>query len=116
MKNTKFALIILIIGLLSFTMNSCKKCNGEDPRIKIINNTTEKVSVQIKTTGGNTVNINNVEPNTSSEYTSVAPGKVTYTESDNDREMIFDMIECTDYDITIRENSTTTQVIDRNNK
>ena len=66
--------MIALVGLFAITMNGCKKCKDEDPRARIINNGTQKASVQIKTSGGNTVNINNVDPSTSSAYSSYASG------------------------------------------
>ena len=72
---------ILILALGFFTLESCKKCKNEDPSARIINNGNIKCSVQIQTSGGNTVNVNNVMPGTSSDYASYAPGIVTFTVS-----------------------------------
>jgi len=53
MKKVRILFSILLIGIISmFGFNSCKKCKGEDPSAKIINNGTQKASVQIKTSGG----------------------------------------------------------------
>ena len=53
MKKVRILFSILLIGIISmFGFNSCKKCKGEDPSARIINNGTEKASVQIKTSGG----------------------------------------------------------------
>jgi hypothetical protein len=68
MKTTKFLMTFILAGLFAISINSCKKCKDEDPRAKIINNGTQKASVQIKTSGGNTENINNVDAGTSSSY------------------------------------------------
>ncbi len=107
MKISKFFLTVLIAGLFVFTMNSCKKCNGEDPGAKITNNGTQKASVQIKTSGGSTVNINNVDPGTSSPYSSYAAGQVTFTIKVNniDYTKIIDMSNCYYYDIAIDANN-----------
>ena len=114
MKNV---VMIIFIGLFSITMNSCKKCKDEDPRARIMNNGTEKVSVQIKTSGGNTVNINNVDPSTSSAYSSYAAGQVTFTITVKTVNYVktFDMGKCFDYDIAIDNNNNITSTpIDRN--
>jgi hypothetical protein len=117
MKNLKFALTLVIVGLFLITMSSCKKCKNEDPRAKIINNGTQKASVQIKTSNGNTVNINNIDPGTSSPYNSYAAGQVTFTitVSSNDYVKTFDMGKCYYYDIAIDANNNITSVpTDRN--
>jgi hypothetical protein len=117
MKNIKFLLMIVLVGLFAITMNSCKKCKGEDPRARIINNGTNKASVQIKTSGGNTVNINDVDPGTSSGYSSYAAGQVTFTIKVNSIDYVktVDMSKCYDYDIAIDGNNNITSTpIDRN--
>ena len=117
MKSVKLVLTIVLLGLVAITMNSCKKCKNEDPRARIINNGTQKASVQIKTSGGNTVNINNIDPGTSSDYSSYAPGQVTFTitVSSKDYVQTFDLGTCFDYDIAIDESNNITSVpIDRN--
>lgn len=116
----KLSRIIFFITLLSFTLvlaNSCNKCKNEDPRARIINNGTEKASVQIKTSGGNTININNILPETSSEYASYAPGVITFTITVSETDYIkVDTLEsCFDYDIAIdASNVITVTAIDRN--
>ncbi len=97
----------MIVGLMVTAASGCKKCRNEDPRARIINNGTDKASVQIKTTGGNTVNINNIEPGTSSDYSSYAAGEVMFTISvnSNDYVAIVDMGNCYEYDIAIDANN-----------
>src|SRR3954453_7880833 len=70
---------LLVVFLMVGTLSSCKKCKGEQPRARITNNGTKVASVQIKTTDGNTENINNVAPGTSSDYKSYAAGEITFT-------------------------------------
>ena len=114
MKNL---VMIIFIGLFAITMNSCKKCKDEDPRARIMNNGAEKASVQIKTSGGNTVNINNVDPSTSSAYSSYAAGQVTFTITVKSVNYVktIDMVKCFDYDIAIdKNNNITSTPIDRN--
>jgi hypothetical protein len=117
MKTTRFLLITILVGLIAVQMSSCKKCKGEDPSARIINNGTTKASVQIKTTDGNTVNINNVDPGTSSAYASYAAGDITFTIVVNNINYvkIVTVTQCFDYDIAIdANNNITTTAIDRN--
>lgn len=117
MKRAKFLLLVVLGVLLVITMNSCKKCKDQDPRARIINNGTQTASVQIKTSNGNTVNINNVDPGTSSPYSSYMPGQITFTikVSGVDYIKIVDTGRCYDYDIAIdASNNITVLPIDRN--
>ncbi|HET6245187.1 MAG: hypothetical protein H0V01_12040 [Bacteroidetes bacterium] len=117
MKTTKFLLVILFAGFFAMSMNSCKKCKHEDPRARIINNGTKVASVQIKSSGGNTENINNIDPGTISDYRSYAPGIVTYTVSVEQSTFLYqlEVVECFEYDIVIDENNTiTSKPTDRN--
>ena len=118
MKNLKLFLTIIIAGFFAVTMSSCsKKCKDGDPQARIINNGTQKASVQIKTSNGNTENINNVDPGTTSPYTSYAAGQITFTIVVNSTPYvkIVDMSKCYDYDITIdANNNITTTADDRN--
>lgn len=110
-------MIIILAGLFAITINGCKKCKDEDPRARIINNGTNKASVQIKTSGGNTTNINNVDPGTSSAYSSYAAGQVTFTitVSSNNYVKTVNMSDCYEYDIAIdASNNITSTPIDRN--
>ncbi|MEO6683533.1 MAG: hypothetical protein ABIN48_11995 [Ginsengibacter sp.] len=117
MTKIKYTLMIVLAGLFAITLNSCKKNLNEDPRARIINNGTQKASVQIKTSNGNTVNINNVDPGTSSPYNSYAAGQVTFTIDVNsiDYVKILDIGNGYDYDIAIDANNIiTTKSIRRN--
>lgn len=118
MKAVKFLFMIAIAALFTMTITSCKKkCNGEDPRARIINNGTQKAGVQIKTSGGNTVNINDVQAGTSSGYSSYAAGQVTFTLKVNNIDYVktVAMSQCYDYDIAIDVNGNiTSTAISRN--
>lgn len=117
MKLTKIFTTIFIVTLLAFTLNSCKKCKGEDPQARITNNGTKDASVQIKTSGGNTVNINNVATGTSSAYDNFAEGDVTFTIVIDKIEYVktVTMSKCFQYDIVIDSNNNLTSVpVDRN--
>ncbi len=109
--------VIFSLVLLTVSLNSCKDCDGENPRARIINNGTTDVSVQIKTSGGNTENLNNVGAGITSDYRSYSAGKITFTISVN--KVIYltdvDMSSCYEYDIIIDSNNIiTTNSTDRN--
>jgi hypothetical protein len=115
-KRTKFATIFLF-ALLALSLSSCKKCKNEQPGARIINNGTQNASVQIQTSNGNTVNINNVDPGTSSSYSNYAAGQVKFTLKINgvDYEETVQLSNCFYYDIAIDSNNNiTTVAIDRN--
>jgi hypothetical protein len=117
MKTLKLGLVLILSVCMIVVMDSCKKCKGEDPSARIINNGTDKASVQIKTSGGFTVNINNVDPGTASPYSSYAPGEITFTITVNDNEYVktVEMSQCYKYDIAIdSDNNITSTAIDRN--
>ncbi len=99
MKTAKFLFALLTIAVV-FGMTSCKKCKNQDPQARIANNGTKTVSVQIKTSNGNTVNINNVAPGTTSAYASYAAGSVTFTISVNSVPyvQVVQMSQCYDSD------------------
>lgn len=99
-------LSIVTIALMSFA--SCKKCKGEDPISRIVNNGTESTSVQIQTSGGNTVNINNIQPGETSADETFAVGDVTFTISiGNSTPVVLDVLmqECWEYEIIIDANN-----------
>lgn len=117
MKKIKLLLMATCIGAIAIIENGCAECKNENPRAKITNNGTASASVQIKTSGGNTVNINNVDPGQSSEYKSYAAGltKFTITVGGNDYVKEIEMSECYEYDIAIDgNNNITTSAFDRN--
>jgi hypothetical protein len=114
----KRILLFSIFAILCLTYVGCKKCRNENPRARIVNNGTDKVSVQIQTSGGNTVNINNIMPGTASEFAHYAPGAVQFTiafQVANDTSLSVTMQECWEYDIIVNENDDVTSVpTDRN--
>lgn len=110
--------MILSFSFLLLLGTSCKKCKGEDPISRIVNNGTESVSVQIQTSGGNTVNINNILSGQTSEDKSFAPGSVQFTISIGnlgDEVLNVVMEECWEYEIVIDQNNAVSSVpTDRN--
>ncbi len=107
MKKIKSMLALVTIVVMIFATSGCKDCDGDSPRARIINNGTKVISVQIKTSGGNTENINNIQPSTISEYRSFAAGSTTFTISIGNEvvETIIQMDNCFEYDITIDKNN-----------
>lgn len=113
--------LILMVAILALT--GCKKCKHEDPRARIINQGTQSVSVQIMTSGGNTVNINNIGPGTTSAYASYASGSVSFNISIGNgnntvnKSITVGMETCYEYDILIDANNNLSSVpTDRNKK
>ena len=117
MKLNRFLLLTLFASSSVLAMSSCKKCKDEDPRARITNNGTLRAGVQVKTSGGSTVNINNVDPGATSEYASYAAGQTTFTLKVNnvDYAKTVDVSKCHEYTIAIdRNNLVTVTHTDRN--
>ena len=119
MRTLGIGFIALAFALV---VSSCsKKCDNEQPRARVLNNGTSSVSVGIKTSNGNTVNINNVASQTATPYVSYAPGNITFTISVTVNGTKTDYIKdvstgnCYDYDIAIDSNNAiTVKTTDRN--
>ncbi len=98
----KIAPVFLIT--LTVFLQSCSGCDNENPTAKVTNLGTDEVSVQVKTSGGNTENINNITPNSSSATTSYAPGEITYTVVLKSGQELVETVtvnHCEDYTITV---------------
>ncbi|WP_299680870.1 hypothetical protein [uncultured Tenacibaculum sp.] len=108
MKLLKSFYSFFLILILTFNFTSCSDCKNENPRARITNMGTEEVSVQIKTTGGNTENLNNVEPGKSSEFRSYDSGTITFTivvKDDIELVEIVEMDFCSEYEIIVNEDN-----------
>ena len=117
MKFTYSLTAFLVAGCVALAGSGCKKCKDEDPRARITNNGTQRVSVQVKTSGGNTVNINNIDPGSTSDYASYAAGLATFTVKVNTVDYVKtqDVSKCHEYTVSIdRNNVITVSDIDRN--
>ena len=68
-----FISICLLTGVLA--------CSSDPkaPQFRVKNDRSTKASLQVKTSAGSTININNVEPGTTSAYQGVAAGVVEIT-------------------------------------
>lgn len=63
--------------LLLIALSSCS--DDTDPKFRIHNERADKANVQLQTTGGNTININDVEANQVTEYQAATKGNITVT-------------------------------------
>ena len=107
MKNTKILFSIFLVYFFTISITGCKKCRKEDPRARVANNGTQKASIQIKTSGGNTENINNVDPGYVSDWRNFEEGTVTFTITVDKNVFVktVDMIKCYEYDVAIDANN-----------
>ena len=96
---------IFFVMILITAFSSCsKKCKDENPRARINNQGTDKADVQIKTSGGNTENINNIYTGQVSPWVSYAPGQLEFTinvSGSTDTVVLVTMSSCWEYDINI---------------
>ena len=71
----------ILIGILSlaFIMTIISCSDDTDPIFRIHNEQLNKANVQLQTSGGSTININNVEPGQVTVYQSVSVGSITVT-------------------------------------
>jgi len=103
-------IILLFVIVLSISFISCSGCDGENPTVMLVNNGTGKADIQIKTSGGNTENINNVLVGNQSERRSFAEGDVELTiniQGVNDP-VVYNLriTTCRDYVVTINSDNT----------
>jgi hypothetical protein len=71
----------IFLGIFSiaflFALGSC--ADDADPQFRIRNDRADKANVQIQTTGGNTININDVQPGQTTTYQSAPEGNIVTT-------------------------------------
>lgn len=115
MKKISLFILLLTVSLLYV---GCKKCRNEDPRARIVNNGTDKVSVHIQTSGGNSVNINNILSGSASDFAYYEAGAVSFTiafQNNTDTTLSVIMDDCWEYDILIDPNDNVSSLpTDRN--
>jgi len=71
----------LLIGILSMTtIVFLSACSDEaDPQFRIRNERLDKANLQIQTSGGNTINLNDVQPGQTTAFQSAAEGNIVAT-------------------------------------
>ena len=106
----KYIASIIAISFLML-LTGCG-CDGEDPSVILRNNGTDKADIQIKTSGGNTENINNVMPGTTSARRNFRPGSIEFTVSIQgvQEPVVYELQanSCNDYTVTINADNTVT--------
>jgi hypothetical protein len=107
----RFSFLFLTALLLIFA--SCSDdCNMENPTVRLVNYGTAKADIQVKTSGGNTENINNIQPGDSSPPRSFAPGKIDFTIAiqgvDDPVVYTLNVFFCMDYTVTINPDNSVT--------
>ena len=103
---------ILISLCICFYLIGCDSCDDENPSVQLVNNGTGKADIQIKTSGGNTENMNNIEPGTRSERRTFDRGDIEFTISiqgvPDDIVYILQANTCNDYTVTINSDNSVT--------
>ncbi len=104
----KLALTSLVLALC-LIMVGCG-CDGESPSVVLVNHGTAKADIQIKTSGGNTENVNNVMPETSSETRRFFAGVIEFTVNIQgvDAPVVYALTadDCYEYVVTINADNT----------
>ena len=72
-------LISLFAIFLMMSVVACSTDPENPPTFRVRNDRATDASLQVKTSAGNTININNVQPSTTSDYQGVATGQVDIT-------------------------------------
>lgn len=117
----KLFTILLLAVVFAFINTGCSDdCDGTDPKVQLINNGTGKADVQIKTSGGNTENINNIQPGASSENRSFSQGSIEFTITIQGVQdpivYSLEIFTCNEYKVTVNEDNTVTSAGDQLNK
>jgi len=73
----KRILLGMITILATLSLGACS--DGADPEFRVKNELAEKVNMQIQTSGGNTININDVEGGQTTAFQSAAEGTIVVT-------------------------------------
>lgn len=74
-------LFSVLVILIAFSLSGCSNDPDAPPKFRVQNLRLTDASLQVKTSGGNTININNVKPGSVSAYQEVAEGVVEITVS-----------------------------------
>lgn len=106
-------IVAMLISLcICLSIIGCDSCDGENPSVQLVNNGTGKADIQIKTSGGNTENMNNIEPGAKSERRTFDHGDIEFTISiqgvPDDIVYVLQANYCNDYTVTINPDNTVT--------
>ncbi|MEX1139750.1 MAG: hypothetical protein WEF53_10455 [Bacteroidota bacterium] len=71
-------MISMFAMALAVSLGACSK-DEATPEFRVVNERTEKANVQIQTSGGNTININDVLPGQTTAYQSASEGAIVAT-------------------------------------
>jgi hypothetical protein len=74
MKHILFAILGIVVVL---SWSACS--SEEEPQFRIRNERSDKANVQIRTSGGNTININDAQPGQTTAYQSASEGTIVAT-------------------------------------
>ena len=108
----RYISVLFLAGLLIISAGCSDDCNLENPTVRLVNYGTGKADIQIKTSGGNTENINNIQPGSSSPARAFAPGEIVFTIAIQGVEtpVVYQLnvFFCMDYTITINPDNSVT--------
>jgi hypothetical protein len=111
MAVSKLVLRSLFAYLFSLSLLLCGcGCKNEEPTVILQNHGTAKASIQIKTSNGNTENINNVDPGWKSEKRDFAAGDIEFTVTIQGivEPVVYQLKveDCTDYIVMVNPDNT----------
>ena len=108
-------LVFILCLCIGFLICGCDSCDNENPSVQLVNNGTGKADIQVKTSGGNTENINNILPGTASERRTFAFGTIVFTiaiqgVTDN---VVFTLqtLTCKEYTVTINPDNSVSSLV-----
>ena len=109
--------LVFILSLsLGLLIIGCDSCDNENPSVQLVNNGTGKADIQVKTSGGNTENINNILPGTASERRTFAFGSIEFTIAIQgvNENVVYTLqtLTCKDYTVTINSDNSVSSTSD----
>jgi len=105
-------IFICILSLVFFVcINGC--ASNPDPQLRIRNEQLGKVNVNVQTTGGNKLNINNIEPGQTTEYQKFSEGNITATDVVHNESVSFLAAKNTHYTIVISSSKPPSVQVDK---
>ncbi len=102
-------LVNLFFLIFSLFLLGCSSCTDDPPKVLLVNNGTDKADIQIKTSGGNTENVNGINTGESSEWRTFDAGKIEFTISisgvSEDALYTLEADLCNEYTVTIHSDN-----------